>query len=175
MTPVLVTYASQFGSTQGIAERIADVLRRHGLDVTAAPAGSVAAADYDAFVVGSAVHAGHWLPAATAFVRDHRSMLATRPVWLFSSGPLGDRAAGAPQPDPGEVEELRASLAPIEHRVFGGSYDRGTADWSGLGLIERTVVKRFLPDGDWRDWGAIDRWAAGIARRIATRKADAVA
>ena len=46
---------------------------------------------YEAFVIGSTVEAGHWLSAATGFVQRHEALLAARPVWLFSSGPLGDR------------------------------------------------------------------------------------
>jgi menaquinone-dependent protoporphyrinogen oxidase len=87
-------------------------------------------------------------------------------VWLFSSGPLGDRAVAAPQPDPKEVSQVRRSIGPRDHRVFAGSFDRGTADFSGLGLVERTLVRRFLPDGDWRDWKAIEGWARGIAQSL---------
>ena len=36
-----------------------------------------------------------------------------------------------------------------------------------MGLVERTVVRKFLPDGDWRDWTAIEAWATGIARELA--------
>ncbi|MEZ4570792.1 MAG: flavodoxin domain-containing protein [Thermomicrobiales bacterium] len=41
---------------------------------------------YDAFVIGSAVYFDSWRKEATEFVTQRRS-LATRPVWLFSSGP----------------------------------------------------------------------------------------
>ena len=36
-----------------------------------------------------------------------------------------------------------------------------------MGLVERTVVRRFLPDGDWRDWPEIEAWAGGIAAALA--------
>ena len=116
--------------------------------------------------MGSAVHAGHWLKGAAAFLDRHRSSLASRPVWLFSSGPVGHRGVAAPQPDPKEVSKVRRSVAPGTIGGRPGSFDRATADFSGLGLVERTIVRRFLSDGDWRDWDAIEGWARGIARGL---------
>jgi menaquinone-dependent protoporphyrinogen IX oxidase len=45
---------------------------------------------YDAVVLGSAVYAGHWLKPAREPVGRLGTFLADRPVWLFSSGPVGD-------------------------------------------------------------------------------------
>jgi menaquinone-dependent protoporphyrinogen oxidase len=165
---VLVVHASQFGATQGIAEYVGEVLRKHGVEaVVAAARDDPGELDtYDAFVIGSAIHAGHWLPPAMEFVRRRRSALAARPVWIFSSGPIGDRAVAAPQPDPKDLGEIRRSIEPREHRIFAGAFDRATADFSDLGLIERTVVKRFLPDGDYRDWADIRAWTEGIAHAL---------
>ena len=167
---VLVVHASAFGSTQEIAERIARHLADGGLTVTVASAAAAPdPARFDGVIIGSAVHGGHWLPDGTDYVRAHRFALAQRPVWLFSSGPVGDRAAGAPQPDPKELGEFRRAVGPLDHVVFGGSFDRATADFDNLGIIERTVVRRFLPDGDWRDWSAIQRWAGTIAHALERR------
>ena len=50
---VLVAYASKYGATQGIAERIAQVLTDSGLEVDLRRCGEVhEASDYDAFVIG---------------------------------------------------------------------------------------------------------------------------
>jgi menaquinone-dependent protoporphyrinogen IX oxidase len=48
---------------------------------------------------GSAIYAGSWLPAAKRFAEQHRAQLATLPLWVFSSGPLG-AANPQPQDDP---------------------------------------------------------------------------
>ena len=142
MTKVLVVHASQFGSTRQIAERIGRRLQEGGVDVTVVPAeGAPDPAAFDGVVIGSAVHGGHWLAAATGYARRHRASLSRRPVWLFSSGPLGDRAVAAPQPDPKELGEFRRAIAPRDHVVFAGSFDRATADFSGLGFVGRTVVQ----------------------------------
>ena len=87
---VLVAYASRHGSTRGIAERIAERLRADGLDAVARPASEVTdASRYDAFVVGAAAYMFHWLKDAITFVRRNRALLAERPTWLLSSGPIG--------------------------------------------------------------------------------------
>ena len=164
---VLVAYGSQFGATAGIAERIAQVLRAEGHEtITAAADEASDPAAFGAVVLGSAVHGGHWLKGASAFLDRHRASLTTRPVWLFSSGPVGDRAVAAPQPEPKEVAKVRRSLGARDHRVFAGAFDRATADFSGLGFVGRTIVPRFLPQGDWRDWDAVETWARGIARAL---------
>lgn len=49
--------------------------------------------------------------------------------------------------------------------MFLGAWDRSRLDRSKLGFAERMVAKR-LPEGDWRDWTAIDAWAVGIARLL---------
>jgi menaquinone-dependent protoporphyrinogen oxidase len=93
-------------------------------------------------------------------------MLASRPVWLFSSGPIGKMATRHEPTEPKGVTGIRRALSPREHRVFFGAWDRSKLDRSKLGLAERIVAKR-LPQGDFRDWAAIEAWADGIARELA--------
>ncbi len=163
---VLVTYASQLGSTQGIAERIADTLVHEGVDVELRSVEELTSpvTSFDGYVIGSAIHAGHWLKPAKEFVELHAAALAQRPVWLFSSGPIGDKAVSQPQPDPKEIEKFQRLFEPRDHVVFGGAFDRETADAKG-GLFGR-AFNRFIPEGDYRDWPAIESWARGIAREL---------
>ena len=44
---------------------------------------------YDAYLVGAATYATHWMQEAVDFVPGHRPALIGTPVWLFASGPLG--------------------------------------------------------------------------------------
>lgn len=157
---VLVTAASRHGSTAEIADAIAARLRERGLDVDRRRPEEVGAlGDCVAVVLGSAVYAGCWLGPATRLV-DHRAdELAARPVWLFSSGPVGEPAVPGTEPD---VTGLVARTHALDHRVFAGRLDR-----SGLGLAARAVVRVVkAPDGDFRDWDAIRAWAGEIADRL---------
>src|SRR5665811_2076810 len=127
---ILVAYASKHGATAEIAERIAENLREAGQDADARPvqeAGDLD--DYEGFVLGSAAYLGHWLKDAAAFVRSNQDLLAQRPVWLFSSGPLGTEATDAKGVDlhtaaePKELPEFQEAIHPREHRVFFGVLD----------------------------------------------------
>jgi menaquinone-dependent protoporphyrinogen oxidase len=176
---ILVAYASRHGATKGIAEHIAQTLERTGLDVTIQPAGNAGPIDgYDAFVIGSAAYMGGWLGEATTFVRRNRDLLAARPVWLFSSGPVGTELVDAKGRDvvkasePKEFAEFARTIQPREQRIFFGAYDpdaapAGTAE----GLMARFMrvvpaVRQVLPAGDFRDWPTIEAWAESIAREL---------
>jgi menaquinone-dependent protoporphyrinogen oxidase len=160
---VLVAYATYYGATREIAARIAQTLTDCGVDARLQPtADTVTAEGFDAFVIGSAIHAGHWLKPATQFVAHNAPQLSTHPVWLFSSGPIGE-AAEKPQPDPKEVGKLRELPTVRSHVVFGGAFDRSSTEFGGL--FERTVG-RFIPEGDYRDWDEIEAWARSIATEL---------
>jgi menaquinone-dependent protoporphyrinogen oxidase len=166
---VLVVYASHYGATKGIADRIATKLREESLEVDLKSAeddfADLEESSYDAFVVGSAIHAGRWIGQAVDFVHDNADVLAHRPVWLFSSGPIGDKAAGQPQPDPKQIPELRRILDVRDHVVFGGAFDPATADMSRANWLEKQFSHVF-PVGDWRDWEKIEAWATAIAHEL---------
>ena len=167
---VLVAYASKYGTTREIAERIALRLTGAGREADARPVSATGdLTDYDAFVVGSAAYIGHWRKDAAEFVRHNRAILADRPTWLFSSGPLGTKATDAEGRDlrvtaePGEIAEFRAAIAPRDHHVFFGALDPGR-----LGLRDRAIRmlpagRALLPEGDFRDWQEIEGWAENIA------------
>ena len=183
---ILVVYASQYGATRGIAERIGDRLRTFGHFVDVKPVEVVHGLDgYDALVIGSGVYSGSWLPDATVFVHRHQAALSSRPAWLFSSGPLGAQIAapeGQPRdpdvalgqiklfgskrtihwPLPKEVVEFRASIQPRDHAMFFGALEH-----QNLPFAERIAMMAVGGmEGDFRNWDAIDAWAESIARAL---------
>jgi menaquinone-dependent protoporphyrinogen oxidase len=165
----LVVYASSYGATKGIAERIADTIRTEGLEVDLASANDsmlFETSSYDAFVIGSAIHAGHWLKPAIEFVRSNRPLLKGAPVWLFSSGPIGEKAVGQPQPDPKEIDEVRDLVDVRDHLVFGGCFDPATADLERVNWLEKQIASHLLPVGDWRNWEDIEAWSRQIGEAI---------
>ena len=167
MTRVLVSAASEHGATAEIAETIATTLRESGIEADAlAPERVEVTSDYDAFVLGSAVYAGHWLPAAIDLCDRVSPALERRPVWLFSSGPTGppdSKLVKKMWTDPVDLEQVRAKTGAREHRMFAGRLDR-----SGLGRGQRAALLFFKRlEGDFRDWPAIRAWAAEIAAALA--------
>jgi menaquinone-dependent protoporphyrinogen oxidase len=159
---VLVTYASKHGSTREIAERIAGQIRQQGKEVVLEPMEDVdKAGDYEALVVGTAIYYGSWMKEATEWVHRNLAILTNHPVWLFSVGPLGTEVKDAEQ-QPKELAEFQETINPRDHRVFFGALDHHK-----LSFAERMVAKAVrAPEGDFRDWEAIDSWAASIAQGL---------
>lgn len=163
---VLVTAATKHGSTRQIAEAIGAVLTERDIAVhVLAPEEVHDVAQYEAVVLGSAVYAGHWLPSATALVDRGSSAWKGRPVWLFSSGPVGDPAHSLTQKmgaDPVDLPKVRATTGARAHRMFPGKLDP-----KDLPLLQRTALSLFRGmKGDFRDWDAIRTWAADIAEAL---------
>jgi menaquinone-dependent protoporphyrinogen oxidase len=159
---VLVTAASRYGSTAEIAATIGEQLRGRGFEVAVlAPEYVGNVREYDAVVLGSAVYMGHWLGPAMEFVSRSSDALKSRPVWLFSSGPVGDPSRKLVQKmgaDPVDLPALRTETAARDHRMFPGKLDR-----KNLGLAQRLATALFRMHGDFRDWPEVKRWASGVA------------
>ncbi len=80
---VLVTVASKHGSTYEIAKAIGSELATRGLDASVVPVQDVQTIDeYDAVVLGSAIHMGQWMKPAKQFVAREAAVLASRPVFM---------------------------------------------------------------------------------------------
>lgn len=161
---VLVAYGTTNGSTAEIAEAVADVLRKAGLTAEAAPAASVRdITPYDAVVVGGALYAGRWHRDARRFVHRHRRALAERPLWLFSSGPLGAEAVGRDIPPVPGVKKAVIRLDAREHVTFGGCLEEGAKGW-----VARMIL-RSGKGGDFRDFTVIEEWAGRVAAELIRR------
>ncbi|MGW3017454.1 flavodoxin domain-containing protein [Streptomyces longwoodensis] len=157
-TNVLVAFGTTNGSTAGIAETVADVLRKEGLTVRTAPAATVEdVTEFDAVVVGGALYAGRWHKDARRFVRRHRRALRERPVWLFSSGPLDPSASERDIPPVPGVRRTVLRLDARDHVTFGGRLEEGAE-----GRIARMIL-RSGKGGDFRDFARIADWAKQVA------------
>ena len=163
---VLVAVASRHHATYEIGGRIVEALTAAGLSADLRRPEEIHSLDgYDAVVLGSAVYAGQWLAPAKAFADRLGPALRTRPVWLFSSGPIGDPPL--PGGDPAGVAPIVAAIAPREHRVLTGRIEP-----KELNLGEKVVLKvvRAQP-GDFRDWPAVESWAREIASSLEGERA----
>ena len=153
---LLIAVASKHGATAEIGAFLEQVwttdFEVDRIDV----ADRVDVADYDAAIIGSAVYAGRWMKDARRFVKKHEGVLHRIPVWLFSSGPLGDPPE--PDEDPTDVADIEESIGIRGHVAFPGKLDT-----SALGFAEKAMVKALrVSDGDFRDWESIREWAEHI-------------
>jgi len=160
---ILVTVASKHGGTAEIGTAIAKKLDALGFSVEEhRPSDVHDVGSYDAVILGSGVYAGHWMQEAKAFAGRYAAALRARPLWLLSSGPLGDPPL--PAGDPVDVSDLVDQLHPRDHAVFAGRLSR-----EELGIGERAVVAMVKASyGDFRDWPAVNAWARAIAASLAS-------
>jgi menaquinone-dependent protoporphyrinogen oxidase len=164
---VLVSAASRHGATAEIADAIGQALSEQGLTVTVIPPGDVRSLDgYDGVIIGSAVYMGHWLDPAKELANRFHDALTGRPVWLFSSGPVGKpsgKLAQSMDQDPVDLPKMLGAIHARDHRRFAGKLDRKV-----LSLPQRASLLVFRGlDGDFRDWADIRQWAEGIAAQLA--------
>jgi menaquinone-dependent protoporphyrinogen oxidase len=158
---VLVSTASKHGSTADIARAIADVLTGEGIEARIlAPEQVTSLDDFDAVILGSAVYAGRWMKSMKELTERLGEELAARPVWLFSSGPIGDPPK--PEEDPVDVTPIFERTGARGHFLFAGKLDKKT-----LNFGERAIVGALkAPEGDFRDWDEIRDRALSIVEEL---------
>jgi menaquinone-dependent protoporphyrinogen oxidase len=163
---VLVGYATNYGSTQEVAEAIAATLRESGLAVDVRPVREVRdLAGYGAVVLGAPLMMGHFHKDALNLLKKHRQALAERPVAVFALGPVKD---------PRDDEEWGSSraqldkqlaefpwLTPAACELFGGAFDPAKL------RFPLNKLAGSQPASDARDWTAIRDWAVGLKSVLA--------
>jgi menaquinone-dependent protoporphyrinogen oxidase len=169
----LVTAASKHGATAEIAARIGTDLVEHGVEVEVKTLQEVRdLGGYDAYVLGSGIYLGNWLAEARAFIDRNAADLSRGPTWLFASGSIVGDPPVADDPNalrPGLAESLVETTHAREHKLFAGRLDKSELNW-----CEKVAVRcAHAREGDYRDWQAIDDWAAAIAGEFQTTSAEA--
>jgi len=163
---VLVAYATNYGSTQEIAEQVAATLRERGLEVDLQPMRQVRTLEgYRAVVLGAPLFMFHWHKDALQFLSRNREALTELPVAIFAGGPFSTG-------DEKEWQEVRSQLdkelakfpwlSPVAVEVVGGRFDPTKLRFP-LNLLP--ALKQ-MPASDLRDWTAIRAWASNLAAKF---------
>jgi menaquinone-dependent protoporphyrinogen oxidase len=165
---VLVGYATRYGSTQEVAEAVAETLRESGLEVEIQPMKEVRALEgYSAVLLGAALYMYRWHKDARRFLSRHRKALEELPVAIFALGPVKD---------PHDEEEWRGSrdqldgelakhpwLEPVAVEILGGKFD------PALLRFPLNLFAGSEPASDIRDQEAIRAWASELAGKLGAR------
>lgn len=158
---VLVTAASPKSTSDPIAQSIYTTLQRHGVYAHhQQPQDVVSVADFDAVIIGSALHNGRWLRPAIDLVERQAPQLRQRKVWLFSSGSIAEPVANRPHSL--ELANIKAKAAAVEHRIFPSAMGREVLEFAGAAM----VAPLLKPADDADDTDQAHRWAAGIVRTL---------
>jgi menaquinone-dependent protoporphyrinogen oxidase len=156
---ILVAYGTKKGSTGEVAERVAQTLRKQGLDPDLRPASEVTdLGSYAAAVLGGSIYAGRLHPDVRALLKRHRGELAKLPVAVFAMGPNTskekDLADARKQLDK-NLSRVR-EVQPMAITTFGGVIDPAKL---------RFPFNR-MPPSDARDWLAIEAWAESLPAKL---------
>jgi menaquinone-dependent protoporphyrinogen oxidase len=161
---VLVAYATWHGSTQGVAEKVAELMRERGASVDVMRVQDIEdISEYAAVVVGSAIRMGSMNRAARAFFSCHAPALASKKIALFLVCLTASKDDEQSHGELGQMVERAKAAASgvtfVEVATFAGGYDRSRA-----GLLVRFMFWAMRqPPADFRDWDAITTWAARAA------------
>jgi len=187
---VLVAFATSSGSTAEVAEAIGKTLGQEGVPVEVRPIKDVEdLGAYDAVVVGGPMIMG-WHREAAKFVKKHQETLSQMPVAYFMTAlnltkTSQDSVEGVPlyfdprlpktpqNPDKlsfkenyatpakylGPVLEKAPKVKPVSVGFFGGKLDYTTLNIFYM-LFVMLIIQ--AQPGDYRDWEAIDAWAASL-------------
>jgi menaquinone-dependent protoporphyrinogen oxidase len=168
---VLVAYASDCGSTGGVAEAIGQVLCETGTAVDVRLVENVRdLSSYQAAVVGSAIHSSKWLPEAMKFVETYQKVLSQMPVayfvtclTLYKSNETTRRIAKS-YLDP--VLDAVPQVKPVEMGFFAGVLDYSKLSFMVRLVMKSKMKKKGVPEGDHRNWDAIRSWTKGLHTKL---------
>ena len=191
MKRILVTYATNAGSTAEVARAVGDGLGKDGAQVEVTPIEAVTTLDsYDAVVVGAPMIFG-WHREARAFLKEHQEDLRGLPVAAFmvalsltqydedvyaGTRIYQDASLAKAPKNPGRLSfrqrftsvanyvEPALESAPEVTPVSVGFFN-GTMDYGSLNLFERLFVQVAFgaAEGDFRNWDAIRAWSEDLS------------
>jgi menaquinone-dependent protoporphyrinogen oxidase len=148
-----------------VAQAIGQALANNGATVDVRHINNVSdLSAYRAVVLGSAIRQGKWLPEAKKFVEAHQQALSRVPTAYFTvCMTLSEDTEENRRKAAAYLEPVRQILKPVEEGFFAGKMDYGQ-----LGFVERLMVERVVhvPQGDFRNWTAIQTWAQALPARL---------
>ena len=161
---ILVTYASQTGSTRGVAEAIGKTLAESGAQVDVLAMVDVKdLAPYGAVVAGSAIQGKKWLPEAMQFIRTHQATLAQKPFAAFLVCMTLTMRADYRQEVATWLDPVSALVRPVSKGLFAGALDISKIpSFSERLKFRLSVAFGVWSEGDHRDWNAIRAWAESL-------------
>lgn len=163
---ILVTYASRNGSTAGVAETIGLTLSNEGFQVDVIPVDEVHDISiYQSIIVGSAIQAGHWLPEAIDFVKEHKSSLSKMPYATFTvcmtlAMPKSIKYQKFVE---SWLEPIHNIVKPLSEGYFAGFLCiKNIHSFSDRLKFRLSVIFGVWKEGDHRNWEEIRTWTLGL-------------
>jgi menaquinone-dependent protoporphyrinogen oxidase len=164
---VLIAYASKYGSTREVAQRIGDVFNEEGMAADVRDVKKVKKMDgYRAVILGGPILMNKLRPAVIKLAQKYRNFLQKVPVAYFSLGVtmktdnLDSRVQSTRY-----LDDLCRIREPVSLGLFAGK-----VDYSKVNPLFRWAFQKddsgMLNEGDFRNWDVIEQWARNLAQLL---------
>lgn len=168
---LLLAYATVHGSTAEVARFMRDILESWGYEVEVADVVTISKlGNYDAVILGSAIHNGMVLPEMSAFIRRFRDKLVRIPLYLFIMCVRVLEVDGLDRVRYHYIPQSGLADLPIQELgVFAGKLDLENINWNEAWTLAVRYDGSTAPrdhNGDYRDWKAIEKWTMQVAESI---------
>ena len=162
---LLIVYATRAGSTAEVADFVGKAMAKNGFDVDITPANEVKdLSKYTAVILASGVRAGKVYPEILRFAKQNHARLKQIPTaciilcMVLQDPTLENKKAAESYAAP-----LKQEISPVDIGLFAGKMD-----YAKLGFVSRMIIKHMVktPEGDFRDWKAIEAWAESLKQKL---------
>lgn len=173
---ILIAYASGFGSTKEIAEKIGQILQEPpALQVTLQAMEAVTdVSPFDAIVLGSSIRADQPLVSIMDFMAQNRTTLRQKNIAVFLVCLTANCQCGRDKVRHeyiSPIYEKYPDMNIISSESFGGKIDFDKLNPVMQMLMKRVLEKTGIPaqgSVDTRDWNFISGWAHHLKEKLQT-------
>lgn len=168
---VLIAYATAHGSTAEVAHAIGRVLLENDMQVAVKDIRTVNELEkYDAFIFGSAIHSGAWIPDLTLFIKNNLHLIGTKPVYFFITCIRVMEHNGFEHVmENYMMPDVMSKLNVQDKTAFAGKLVLEETDWNERWSLAARYDGAVWPsnmNGDFRDWERIRAWGTTVAENL---------
>ena len=167
---VLITYATRYGSTKEVAEKIAQIFINNGFNVDTLPCKKVETIEkYQFIVIGTPYYIGNMLKDAKNFLLKNQDILSRKPIAFFALGPIGNTEKELNDTQNQLDKDLKqfSWFKPFSTVMFGGKYNPEKLHFLDKFLtLPPASPLHNLAANDARNWEDIKDWAEKLTATL---------
>ena len=175
MKPILIAYSTTDGHTLNICQHLQDALQQQQLPVQVLPIRAAQDRDLSEFgmlVIGASIRYGRHQPEVYRFIKQHETVLQSRPNAFFSVNVVARKPAKRTAQTNPYVRKFLSQIAwqPQHVAVFAGKIDYPRYGWLDRQAIRLIMTLTKGPTDvhsctEFTDWDQVDALAQEIASR----------
>ncbi|MCB9451287.1 MAG: hypothetical protein H6672_07590 [Anaerolineaceae bacterium] len=168
---VLLAYATTHGSSAEIAQFMSKVLQEKGHTAKVVNVEHINTIEnYGAFILGSPIYAGNWMPEFSTFLKAFGSRMAAHPVYLWVSCIRVLEENGQEHVLEFYLQhDLLREVKVREAATFAGKLNLEETDWNERWTLAARYDGGTWPssfNGDFRNWEEIRQWTERVAEEL---------